>query len=135
MKKGLMVLSVLVAGVVFLGCNPGFLTTEGSVSTTTEAPEYTIEDFHAEIVVYETRMDTIIDARPVETASASGSSHFRRFSVAEEWTETITREEILAAYHRSSFNLVYDEYFEQLITTRDFVRRIKELLENQEGIG
>ncbi|MCK4552021.1 MAG: hypothetical protein KAU02_03815, partial [Tenericutes bacterium] len=99
---------------------------------------YNIVDFYNEIVIYEERFEDIIGAIPMETnvfASQKISNLSLLSSSSEnENTTTITREEILSAYNKSSSDRVYEDYLEQLLTTQLFVVSIRELIDNQDNI-
>lgn len=123
---------------VLFGCNPGVTTTTTTTAATTsssteESPVFSVADFYDDMIVYEERIEAIISAK--EQEAESSDSQFRKKTQSEDGTETISREEILAAHYNGHLDPVMDSYLQQMSDTRMFVTEIRKLLEVQEGIA
>jgi len=127
MKRYVFLLIIVLMSISLFGCN---------TDTTTQADlGYSIEDFYHDMVVYEERIGAIISAKQAETTSSITASMSKRKMSMDEWTETISKEDILASHFAGTMDPVYDSYFERLSATEIFVTRIKTLLEEQKGIA
>jgi hypothetical protein len=102
-------------------------TSSTSTSLTSDTP-YDISDFYDQLVIYQERMNTIITSRSFEPMA------YEFQGTSGDDTITIQRDEILASHYNSSFDMVYDDYFEQLNTTYEFVSSIKAMIEGHENI-
>lgn len=113
---------------VLLGCQ-----TTTPVTTVTTNPEtgYSIEDFYAEILQYETRISSIIsDGESTESVVSKG-----RKDSGNDSTQTITREQIQASHDNGNVDIVVDSYLDQMSTTLEWVTALREILESQEGLA
>jgi hypothetical protein len=144
MKKSFLVFVMLFIALSFLGCNSTEETTSqvtnqtGDITTTetNNNNQFTISDFYNQFSDYKEHIDSILSNHVVEQ-SASFRQNITELSLKEmnnEYTETYTREEILDAHYNANFDLVNEDYIEQLINTELFMSDILELLENQEDI-
>ncbi|MGD9909427.1 MAG: hypothetical protein AB7U79_02340 [Candidatus Izemoplasmatales bacterium] len=139
MKKYIVTIFLILLTTTFIGCNQkeDTTTTQNEDSTTTSSnTSISIQEFYEDIVVYESRLNEIVGSDPIEPRWAPKTSHINPTlsNDVNDWIKTITREEILASHYNTHFDMVYDSYLEQLVTTQAFVSYIKELIEDQEDI-
>lgn len=120
--------------VLFLfGCNDKTTTTISTSSITSSNQAYDISDFYDQLVIYQTRIDSIVNTRELEPLGYPMNPS-EELSTSSDGTITIQRDDILTSHYNSSFDMVYDDYFEQLITTQDFVANIKTMIEGHDDI-
>lgn len=118
------------------GCNNITTTISPSSTTTTSSTttsKYNMTDFYEKLVIYQERMNSIVNSRVLEPL-AHKTLPFNPIVTSDNGTITIYREDILASHYNSDFDMVYDDYFDQLITTQEFVSSIKTMIEGQENI-
>ena len=160
MKKIILLFVLILVGISFIGCNPEeeTTTTNSTTDTTTQVTttvnttvptsadlvttteditqKYTISDFYSQLISCKEHIDNIIGEYVVEQSAIFTQNiiELGYYMSDTEYTQTYTREQILEAHYNASFDLVYDDYLEQLINTELFISDVKSVIESDEEI-
>lgn len=144
MKKTVVIFVMLFLVASFIGCNSKEETTSQVTSQTDNITtaenlsndQFSIGDFYNEFIIFKEHIDDIISEKHTEkTVLSNGDVTAPTVALlSSEDYETYTREEILTAHNNTTFDLVQDDYIEQLTTTEAFMSDVLDLLENQEDI-
>ncbi len=92
---------------------------------------FSIDDFYQNVLLYENRITEIIDENEIELSTLD---NFQLKALEEELLTNLRREDILEVYLASENDIVYADYFENLITTQVFMNSIIDVIENEDHI-
>ncbi len=92
---------------------------------------FSIIDFYNNITLYEEKISLIIEENSIELNQQSNN---RLLESEIDGVVTLRKEDMLNVYNSSSFNMVYDDYLENLSNTKLFMQEVMAVIDSMDKI-